>query len=549
MKRSPLNVILSLSVLLKPLMPVMLLAILTGVLGFIAAISIPVLGGYAILSYINMSAIPLRTIYKAILLAAVLRGVFRYIEQESNHYIAFKILAIIRDKVFMALRRLTPAKLDTKDKGNMLTIITRDIELLEVFYAHTISPVGIALILSIILTAFQWQYHYIFGIISLIGYGTLGIVMPNILSRYSDKGATLSSGKFADINSFFLESLKGVKQSIQYDSGDIRMKEFQALRKEMEIYEGKLKEKEGRGDAVNGMVVYLFSFINALAGAYLYINGKIDFAAVFISAICLFFSFGAVIAVSKLGTGLSKTIASGRRVLALLSEEPLVKDIKDGVDVKFSAAKFQKVSFSYTDELILKDIDLDIEKGKILGIIGKSGSGKSTLLKLLMRFWDRDEGKIEISGNDIKKINTSSLRDMESYLTQETILFNDSIENNIRIAKLSATDEEVVEAAKKASIHEFIMKLPNGYKTGAGELGDNLSEGEKQRMGLARAFIHDSQLMLLDEPTSNIDSLNEAVILKAVKEDKDKTVVIVSHRLSTMNIADKTVAIDCGRLS
>jgi hypothetical protein len=549
MKRSALNVILNLSMLLKPLIPIMLLAILTGVLGFLSAILIPVLGGCAILVHMKIYGLPLRNIYIMMLSAAALRGIFRYIEQESNHYIAFKILAIIRDKVFAALRRLTPAKLENRDKGDMLTILTRDIELLEVFYAHTISPVCIALILSIIMTAFLWHYHYIFGIIALASYITLGIIIPRAFSKSSEKTASLFSEKYADINSFFLDSLKGVKQSLQYESGDIRMKEFQEMRKDMEECEGRLKENEGRGDAVNGAVIYAASIINILAGAYLYMMEETDIAALIICEIALFSSFGAVIAVSKLGTGLSKTIASGRRVLELLSEEPLVRDIENGRDITFSGAEFKNVSFSYTDELILDNINLNIEQGKILGIIGKSGSGKSTLLKLLMRFWDRDKGSIDISGNDIKTINTSSLRDMESYLTQETMLFNDSIENNIKIAKLSASEDEIIDAAKKASIHEFIMRLPNGYKSNTGELGDNLSEGEKQRLGLARAFLHDSALMLLDEPTSNIDSLNEAVILRAVKEDNNKTTVIVSHRLSTMGIADTTVAIDCGRLS
>lgn len=549
MKKSPFKTMCKLIALLKPLIPVMIVAVVTGVLGFLASILIPVLGSVLLLVSMDMLKYSYKAIIYLIIVSALARGVLRYIEQESNHYIAFKILAIIRDKVFASLRKLCPAKLETKDKGSMLTIITRDIEMLEVFYAHTISPVCIAVILSVIMTVFQYRLSPYFALISAIAYISIGAIVPQIMSSISSENAAVFARKFSDINSFFLESLKGIRQSIQYDTGRDRLEEFKTLRSDMEKSEKILKKDEGRDDAVNGLMVYIFSIIDLLVGMYLVKIGQISFAYALISLVSIFSSFGAVIAVSRLGTGLGKTIASGDRVLELLSEEPLIEDVIDGRDIEFSGAELKDLNFSYDEEMILEDLSLEIKKGKVLGIIGKSGSGKSTMLKLLMRFWDRDSGDIRISGEDIKNINTSSLRDIESYLTQETVLFNDTVENNIKIASLSATHEEVVEAAKKASVHEFIEKLPKGYESNIGEFARNISEGEKQRIGLARAFLHNADLILLDEPTSNIDSLNEAVILKAIKDLKDKTVVIVSHRPSTVTIADETVKIDSGRVS
>ena len=272
--------------------------------------------------------------------------------------------------------------------------------------------------------------------------------------------------------------------------------------------------------------------------------------AVVLCTISMMGSFGPVVALSNLSNNLNQTLASGERVLSILEEAPKVEEVFGQKEVSFENASCEQVTFSYEDEVILKDYSISLPKGKIIGIHGKSGSGKSTLLKLFMRFWDADKGAVNISGTNVKDINTKNLRDIEAYVTQETYLFHDTIANNIKIAKPEAAQEEIIEAAKKASLHSFIEKLPKGYDTQVGELGDTLSGGERQRIGIARAFLHQAPLLMLDEPTSNLDSLNEGMILKALKEEcREKTVVLVSHRQSTMKIADKVYEMENGRIS
>lgn len=549
MKRySAVHVMCRLIVLVKPLLLFMLLAVFMGVLGQLAALLIPVLGTCALLTQLQLMRAELRWVYAGILFCAVSRGIFRYVEQETNHYIAFRILAILRDRIFLTLRRLGPARLEGRDRGDILTLITRDIELLEVFYAHTISPVCIAIILSLALTLFQAQIAPGFGMLAALAYLSVGVLLPRLLSARAEREGDGFNEKFAEINSFFLESLRGIRQSIQYGDGERRLRRFRELRCSMGKNEEKLAVQEGRGNAVNGSLIYGFTLLQLLYGLHLLKEGRIGFAGLLLGFVTLFSSFGAVTAVSRLGTGLSRTIASGRRVLKLLEEEPVVREQTAGMYPDFTGAELRDLCFSYGGAPVLRQVDLEIKQGEILGIVGKSGCGKSTLLKLLMRFWDRDSGRLEISETDIREINTAWLRGMESYLTQETMLFHDSIENNIRIARPEASREEVEAAAEKASIHTFILGLPEGYATNVGELGSRLSEGEKQRIGLARAFLHASPLLLLDEPTSNIDSLNEAVILRAVREERERTVVLVSHRPSTIRIADAICEMEDGRL-
>ena len=283
---------------------------------------------------------------------------------------------------------------------------------------------------------------------------------------------------------------------------------------------------------------------------HLYQAGNVTFDAMLLATIAMMGSFGPVTALSSLSNNLNQTLASGERVLSLLEEEPMVEEIEGEVALSFEGASVEDVTFAYDEEIILKDCNINMSQGKVIGICGKSGCGKSTLLKLLMHFWDVNKGNIKISDKNVKEIPTKTLRNTQSYVTQDTELFHDSIANNIAIGKPGAAREEIIDAAKKASIHDMIMSLPNGYDTEVGELGDTLSGGEKQRIGIARAFLHDSSMLLLDEPTSNLDSLNEGIILKSLKEEsKGRTVVLVSHRESTMGIADEVYHMDAGRVS
>lgn len=550
-KRSNLSIMFRLSALVKPLAGFMVLAIIMGVIGNLCAAFITVLGGYAILDALNISTeISMLTAFILAGIFALLRGILRYAEQSSNHYIAFKLLALIRDRAFVALRRLCPAKLEGKDKGNLISIITSDIELLEVFYAHTISPIAIAIIFCIIMVVFISMYSVILGMIALAAYVTVGVIIPIAVSKISGNNGEKFRKKSGELSAFVLDSLYGISELIQFGSGKKRSDEMSEKTEDLLKTEKAMKQKTGTNMAVTNTVIFAFDIILLITAAFLYQSGTVGFDGVIIPVIALMSSFGPVVALANLGSTLQNTFAAGNRVLNILDESPVVEEITGKKDVAFTGAKVENVTFAYGDEIILNDVSIDIKENSVVGIIGKSGSGKSTLLKLLMRFWQVQKGDIKISNTSIEDINTSNLRDIESYVTQDTHLFHDSIKNNLKIAKLDATDDEIISACKKASVHDFIMSLPNGYDTMVGELGDTLSGGEKQRLGLARAFLHNAPLMLLDEPTSNLDSLNEAVILKSLNEERDnKTVVLVSHRESTMKIADTVYCVENGRTS
>lgn len=549
-KRSNFAVMKNLIHLVKPLTDYMILAILMGLLGHLCASFITIFGAFGILQVLGMWKGSLGFLFIGVAVFAVLRGILRYAEQSCNHFIAFKLLALIRDEVFQSLRKLTPAKLEGKDKGNLITVITSDIELLEVFYAHTISPTAIAVLYTILLCLFIGQFHVILGILALLAYLAVGVLIPLAVSKAGGDDGMRFRTKSGELGSFVLDSLRGLSEILQYGQGQERMRQMNHRTDELSKEEERMKRTTGRNMAITGMTILISDLLMLFVSSMLYQRGTLGFDGVLISTVALMSSFGPVTALANLGSTLQNTFAAGNRVLDILEEEPMVKEINGQKEVAFHGAKAEHVTFSYGQETILKDVSADIKENSVVGIIGKSGSGKSTLLKLLMRFWDVQEGSVSISGTGVNQINTSNLRDMESFVTQETCLFHDSVAANLRIAKMDATQEELEAACKKASIHEFIKKLPQGYETQVGELGDTLSGGERQRLGLARAFLHDAPFMLLDEPTSNLDSLNEAVILKSLEEERNgKTVVLVSHRESTMQIADVVYSVERGRMS
>lgn len=549
-RRSNFTVMTQLIKLIKPLTGYMLLAILMGFLGHLCASFLTIFGGYAVLNLLGFSAPTLTVIFICVCVFALLRGILRYAEQACNHFIAFKLLAFIRDKVFQALRKLCPAKLEGKDKGNLISIITSDIELLEVFYAHTISPAAIAFLFTIVLCLFIGRFHWLLGITALAIYLTVGIVIPILISKASGDDGIQFRTQSGDLSSFVLDNLRGLSETIQYGQGRKRLEEMNQKTDALIINEERMKKIIGRNIAITNTIILLSDLIMLFLSIMLYQKGRIEVDGVLISTIALMSSFGPVVALANLGSTLQNTFAAGNRVLDILEESPLVKEITEKNELSFSGAAAEHVTFSYDEEEVLSDISVNIPQHSIIGIVGKSGSGKSTLLKLLMRFWNVQSGSVKISNTEISQINTANLRDMESLVTQQTHLFHDSIACNLRIAKLDATQEELETACKKASIHDFIMSLPKGYNTSVGELGDTLSGGERQRLGLARAFLHNAPFVLLDEPTSNLDSLNEAVILKSLHEEREgKTVVLVSHRQSTMRIADTIYSVENGRMS
>lgn len=562
-RRSAIQIMGQLIGLVKPLLFFMIAAILLGTVGYLCAIFLTILAGQVVAHGLipqlffrirnpRLVFMPVKTVLTIMIVIALLRGILHYLEQYCNHYIAFRLLAIIRHKVFEALQKLCPAKLESRNKGNLISIITTDTELLEVFYAHTISPICIAFLASLFMVLFIGHYHYLAGSLALIAYIIVGVIIPVINGKLGSAEGMTFRNNFGELNSFVLDSLRGLDETIQYDQGEERKQEIIERSKQLAKQQEYLSYREGAQRSITNTVILLASFGMLFLTLFLYLNHELGFEGIITCTLSMMGSFGPVVALSSLSNNLNQTLASGERVLSLLEEKPLVEEVEGDKETNdsFKGATLNHVTFSYDDETILDDYSLKLEPGKITGIHGVSGSGKSTILKLLMRFWDVNQGSITVDEEEIKQIPTKHLRNMESYVTQETHLFHDSIANNIAIAKKDATREEIMEAAKKASIHDFIMALPKGYDTEVGELGDTLSGGEKQRIGIARAFLHDAPMILMDEPTSNLDSLNEGIILKSLKESsKQKTIVLVSHRVSTMNIADTVYEMTDGRIS
>ncbi|MCX2961783.1 thiol reductant ABC exporter subunit CydC [Rodentibacter caecimuris] len=538
--------------LVKPLAHIMLFTITMGTLGFLSAIFIMVLGAMGLAHLLGFDGhLNLTQILTALIVLAVARGILRYLEQMSGHYIAFKLLALLRDKVFSALRRLAFVKLQDKQAGQLVSLVTNDIELLEVFYAHTIAPIMIAFFTSAILVSVFAHFSLWFALIALAAYLCIGVVLPIITTKLAREDGRQYRELVGEMNDFFLDSIRGMKEIQLFGYAKKRLDEIRQRSQSIDQAFRKIKDQEGKVRVYTEIAVSVFNIIILFIGLILFSLNKLDFAGFLIGVILLMSSYGPVIALSNLSSNLLQTLASGERVLSLLAEQPVLKEVESAVNLdNVSEIRVENLSFTYGDELILTDINLQLQKGHILGIHGRSGSGKSTLLKLLMRFYDPQQGKICINGTPLGDINTASLRDNMAYITQQTYIFNDTIEENIRLAHRSATQDQIIEAAKQASIHDFIMSLPAGYQTKMTELGGNLSDGEKQRIGIARAFLHNAPIILLDEPTSNLDSLNEAIILQSLRNVKaDKLIILVSHRQSTMAICDQVIRIESGRMS
>ena len=551
-RRSNFSIMARLVGLTRPLLPVMALAIVLGVLGFLAAIFLTVFTAYGLLNAAgSWSVVPLGVACALVVVCGVVRGPLRYGEQLCNHYLAFKILALVRDKVFGKMRTLAPAKLEGRDKGDLVSLLTGDIELLEVFYAHTLSPAAIALVVSVVMVAFTATLSPLLAVYAAFSYAVVGIAVPWISSKASGTGGREVRDAIGSMNAFVLDSLRGLRETLQFGRADDRALELACRMSDLAKVEGRLKDRTAVAMAATGAVVLALDMGMLLAAMHLANGGVVAFGPAAIACAALMSSFGPVIAVANLGSTLQQTLASGARVLDVLDESPQTVEIEDGVSLdRFSGAMASHVDFSYGDACVLSDVDLSIQPGQVVRIAGRSGSGKSTLLKLFMRFWDVDSGAIEVSGRDVRRVATASLRQVEGFMTQETHLFAGTVRDNLAFAKPGASDEEIMVACEKASIADFVRRLPAGLDTQVGELGDALSGGERQRLGLARVFLHDAPFVLLDEPTSNLDALNEAAVLRALADNRaGKTVLLVSHRPSADAIADATYSVEHGRVS
>ena len=558
-RRSGIKIMAELIVLLKPLIIEMIFAITFGVIGFLFATGIGVLGGYALLNLImpeQVVGLPFGSFFnfstciKFMFIFAIGRAILHYLEQYCNHLIAFKILQVLRHKIFRKMIELAPAKLDNKNEGDLIGMITNDIELLEVFYAHTVSPIVIAIITQSLILIYFFKIHYLLGIVAFLSYIIIGIIIPLIVSKKGKRGSMELREEISNVNSLFLDSISGIREILQFNKGSEKLEEISVKTKNIIRKQNKLNKDASNNSAWTDSIILIFNILIFLISMILFKNGSIQSGEVFISTLLLMTSFGPVVALANLGSVILGTLSSGERVLSLLEEEPETIDIRNENKVNYGDININNISFSYDEEKIFENFSLKLSKNKIIGIKGRSGSGKSTLLKLIMRFWKVNNGSIEINNENIEKTNTGSLREKIGYMTQDTVLFNGTLKDNLLIAKEDASDEELKLACEKASVYNFIMSLPEGFNTHIGELGDNISGGEKQRIGLARTFLSEKPIILLDEPTSNLDSLNEAIILKSLKkESKEKMVVLISHRDSTMGIVEEEFHMERGRIS
>ena len=551
-RRSGASIMANLILLLGNLAYIMVLAVINGSLGFICAMGVPLCGAIGVAKAIGE---PIALSYNAVIALAVgcgvVRGILRYFEQYGNHYIAFRLLAVLRDKIFASLRILCPAKLEGKQKGSIIAMITSDIETLEVFYAHTISPICIAVVVSLTVFLFVGTVSsWYLAFIALLGYIAVGIIVPVISSGKLKASGVKYRSEFASFNAYFMDSIKGIKDIVLNNAGSQRKQQVNKRSDVLLNETKKMKHDITRAGAVTELTVSVFILLALIMGVVLVTNGSLSIGRMIIGVVAVFGSFGPVIAISALPGNLTQTFASGDRVLDLLAENPAVTPVEKGKKFDFENLTVEDLSFSYDRETqILKDICMQAKKGEIIGIVGESGCGKSTFLKLLLRFWQKDKGAIAYNGTDIEQIDTDSLLSNVTMVSQVTYLFDETIADNLRIAKQDATQEEMEQACRMASVHDFIMTLPDGYNTRVGALGDNLSAGEKQRLGLARAFLRGSDLILLDEPTSNVDSINEGIILKALRQQKNKkSIILVSHRESTMAVADRIYRVENGRM-
>lgn len=547
-RRSGFQIMKRLIVELKPLAPIMLITIVMGVLGFLAAISIAAFGAIALGTYIgDITFITFKGALIVMVVSAVLRGFLRYGEQLSGHYIAFKILYILRDKIFTVLRKLAPAKLEGKEKGNLIALITSDIELLEVFYAHTIAPISIAIITNSIIAIILSLINPIFGVIAALFYIIVGFVIPYASSSFAKEAGVNYRNIFGESNNYVLDSLRGLKEVLLYKNGEERLNNINKNSIRLNKSLDKIKEHEGIIRATTDITIMIAILTFVLLGMSKFLSGEITFTAAIVAIVVVASSFGPVVALSNLSNTLLQTFACAERIFELIDEVPHVEEVVGKNNIVCNDISYNDVTFTYPTrkEKIFKNTSLNIKKGEKIALIGESGIGKSTFIKLIMRFWDVNSGDIKLDNIDIKDVNTKSLRSSQRLVSQETYLFNESIRDNIKIGNKDASEEDVIEASKKASIHDFILTLPKGYDTKVGELGGNLSSGEKQRIGLARAFLKDSDVLILDEPTSNLDALNEGEILKSINENcKDKTIILISHRKSTTAICDKVYKLE-----
>lgn len=550
MKRGVIKLISKLITLIGPFISVILLAVVNGVIGYLLAINITLFAGIAILKFLGIAiSLSYPLIFTIIILSGILRGIVRYFEQYSNHYIAFKILAILRIKIFRALRHLSLDKLEDKSKGDLVSLLQGDIETLEVFYAHTITPVLIALLTSVVMVIFICLTTSIYlGLYLILAYLIIGVIIPVIFYKVNSKFGRKYRLKMAQFEDFYLDSIYGGYEIIANNKQEMYKKEVTKRSKDLIDVTKKSEMKNNTFMNITNSVIVILNILIIVIGYSLYKNNMILNYEIILAYVVLTSSLGPVLALANLPSNLVQTFASGNRVLDILELKSSIVDGNTNIS-NVLPITFNKVSFKYDTKYILNNVNLTINKNEIVGILGPSGVGKSTILKLIMRFYDVSSGEVLINDMNIKNISYKSLYDNINLFSQSTYLFHDTILNNLLIAKSDASKEEVITACQNAGIYDYILAQKEGFNTKISDLKDNISEGEKQRLGLARVFLRKPKLLLLDEATANIDAINEGIILNALKQySKDMSIIIISHRKSTLSICNKIYEFKEGNL-
>ncbi|MGX6971383.1 amino acid ABC transporter ATP-binding/permease protein [Vagococcus bubulae] len=517
-----------------------LIAVILGVISYCCVIYIPYVSAVTVMTSSRISNFS--WLIFSLVMAILFRGIARYGEQYMNHYIAFHTLADVRHELFKKLRTLAPAKLLSRGKGDYIALITSDVEMLEIFFAHTVSPVLIATIMGIGLVTYFSQVHLVLGLIALGAYVLLGILVPSIQYRQAKKIGDDYKTSLSNLNQTVIEMSEGKKDIQQY-----------GLKNQM------LQRLRQRGDTLNRVslkktgqlrnIQWYMELIIALGTIWFVLLGvtlSVQPDKLIVSSLVFVSSFGPFIPLSMLGNELLSTLSSAKRLRQVMNEKPAVNDVtreEPLYKIDFESLSANHVSFSYQeDQPVLQNVNLMFPTKGFIGIQGESGRGKSTFLYLLMRFFDVSKGSININERNIKAVNTRDVYSIEGYMSQTTDLFTGTIRDNIGLGMPNASDELIEQAAKKASVHEWIMSLPNSYDTEIKQGKRDISDGEKQRIGLARLFLHDAPVMILDEPTSHLDYLNEQIILRAIEKERYKRlIVMVSHRETSLSKADNVI--------
>ncbi|WP_050616130.1 amino acid ABC transporter ATP-binding/permease protein [Bacillus testis] len=538
--------------LLRPLLPHMALTVLLGTLGYLSITGISVVGGMAVIQGAEAGHYgSMRFLLEIIIVSGIARAVFRLSEQYCTHYIAFRLLAIIRDRIFTVIRSLGPQQLKDFRKGEFMNIVTKDVEMLEVFYAHTVAPVCIGLLTTVVYVSAFSFLHPLYGAAALASYVFISYLVPMAVYRYGREAAETYRSRYGQVSDFLMDSLKGIKELVVFGQKKKTIERIEQFSAQLNDTSKRLKEHEGLLKALTDCTLYVAVFSNIAISLLLVNRQSISAAEALLSILLLFSSFGPSLALSHLSASLVHTFASAKRVLTLMdleiAEKPEGSEPIGAIDTIECAG----LSFGYRGkELLYEDIHMKWERGRIIGIKGKNGTGKSTLISLMLREMPALSGEILFNGRPASVYSAESLREQFSTVDASTFVFSDTLRRNLTMFKQHYTDQEIMAACSKAGLTSFVESMPEGLDSYVQEYAANISSGQLQRIAMARLFLRNTPVYILDEPTSNLDSLNERYILQKIKENSNgKIVVIISHNDAVLKMADRVYQIQNRRVN